>query len=57
MFWNLAGSCEPARIAGIFHPVGPELTVSRATRSQINAFGIQYEARAGFSASEFAWAA
>jgi hypothetical protein len=48
---------EPARITGIFHPVGSELTVSRATRSQINAFGIQYEARAGFSTSEFAWAA
>jgi hypothetical protein len=27
------------------------------TRSKINAFGIQYEARAGFSASKFAWAA
>jgi hypothetical protein len=48
---------EPAKITGIFHPVGSELTVSRATRSQINAFGIQYEAKAGFSASEFAWAA
>jgi len=48
---------EPARITGIFHPVGSDLTVSRATRSQINAFGIEYEARAGFSRSEFAWAA
>ncbi len=48
---------EPARITGIFHPVGSELTVSRATRSSINAFGIQYEARAGFSASSFSWAA
>jgi hypothetical protein len=25
--------------------------------SQINAFGIQYEAKAGFSASQFSWAA
>jgi hypothetical protein len=50
-------SGEPARIVGIFHPAGSELTVSRATRSQVNAFGIQYEARAGFSASEFSWAA
>ncbi|MGE5409178.1 MAG: DUF1326 domain-containing protein [Syntrophothermus sp.] len=50
-------SGEPARMVGIFHPVGSELTVSRATRSQVNAFGIQYEARAGFSASEFSWAA
>lgn len=48
---------EPARVTGIFHPVGSELTISRATRSQINAFGIQYEGRAGFSTSEFAWAA
>jgi hypothetical protein len=48
---------EPAKITGIFHPAGSELTISRATRSKINAFGIQYEAKAGFSASEFAWAA
>ncbi len=50
-------SDEPAKLTGIFHPVGSELTVSRATRSKINAFGIQYEAKAGFSSSEFAWAA
>jgi hypothetical protein len=48
---------EPAKVTGIFHPVGSELTISHATRSQINAFGIQYEGRAGFSSSEFAWAA
>ena len=48
---------EPAKITGIFHPVGSELTISRATRSKINAFGIQYEGKAGFSASEFSWAA
>jgi hypothetical protein len=50
-------SGKPAKITGIFHPVGPELTVSRATRSQINAFGIQYEGKSGFSASQFSWAA
>jgi hypothetical protein len=50
-------SGEPARITGIFHPAGSELTVSHATRSQINAFDISYEARSGFSTSEFAWAA
>jgi hypothetical protein len=50
-------SGEPARITGIFHPVSSELTVSRATRSQINAFGISYEGKSGFSTSEFAWAA
>jgi hypothetical protein len=48
---------EPARVTGIFHPAGSELTVSRATRSKINAFGIQYEGKSGFSTSEFAWAA
>ena len=48
---------EPVKITGIFHPAGSEFTVSRATRSKINAFGIEYEAKAGFSASEFAWAA
>ena len=50
-------SGEPAKITGIFHPVGSELTVSRATRSSVNAFGIQYEGKSGFSSSEFAWAA
>jgi hypothetical protein len=48
---------QPARITGIFHPVGSELTVAHATRSTINAFGIQYEARSGFSTSQFSWAA
>jgi hypothetical protein len=48
---------EPAKLTGIFHPAGPELTVSRATRSKINAFGIEYTGKAGFSASEFSWAA
>jgi hypothetical protein len=48
---------EPAKITGIFHPAGPELTVSRATRSKINAFGIQYEGKSGFSTSQFSWAA
>lgn len=50
-------SGEPARIVGIFHPVGSELTVSRATHSRVDAFGIAYEGMAGFSASHFAWAA
>jgi hypothetical protein len=50
-------SGEPARITGIFHPVGSELTIAHATRSQIDAFGISYEGKSGFSRSEFAWAA
>jgi hypothetical protein len=50
-------SGEPARLTGIFHPAGSELTISKATRSRINAFGIQYEGKAGFSTSRFAWSA
>jgi hypothetical protein len=50
-------SGEPARLTGIFHPAGSELTISRATRSKISAFGIEYEGKSGFSTSEFHWAA
>ena len=50
-------SGEPARVAGIFHPAGSELTIAQATRSSINAFGIEYEGKAAFSTSHFAWAA
>jgi hypothetical protein len=51
-----AESGEPAKLTGIFHPAGSELTVAQATRSKIDAFGIQYEGKAAFS-SRFAWAA
>jgi len=47
----------PVRLTGVFHPAGSELTVAHATRSQINAFGIQYEGNSAFSSSQFAWAA
>jgi hypothetical protein len=50
-------SGEPARLTGIFHPAGSELTIAKATRSNINAFGIEYEGKSGFSASPFSWAA
>jgi hypothetical protein len=50
-------SGEPVRLTGIFHPAGSELTVARATRSRIDAFGIQYEGVSGFSTSHFSWAA
>ena len=50
-------SGEPARLTGIFHPAGPELTVARATRSRINAFGIEFEGKSAFSRSSFSWAA
>ena len=48
---------KPAQITGIFHPVGSELTLAHATRSKIDAFGIQYEGKAAFSRSQFSWAA
>ncbi len=50
-------SGEPARLTGIFHPVASELTISKATHAHINAFGIEYEGKSGFSLSKFAWAA
>jgi hypothetical protein len=49
-------SGKPAKLSGIFHPVGSELTIAKATRTKIDAFGIQYEGKAAFSAP-FAWAA
>jgi hypothetical protein len=48
---------EPVRFVGMFHPVGSDLTMAEAKRSQINAFGIQYEGKTGLSKSEFSWAA
>jgi hypothetical protein len=48
---------EPARLAGIFHPIGSELTAAEATRSKINAFGIEYEGKSGLSTSSFSWSA
>jgi hypothetical protein len=50
-------SGEPARLVGIFHPAASELKISKATRSRISAFGIEYEGKAGFSTSQFSWAA
>jgi hypothetical protein len=48
---------EPARLSGIFHPAGSELTIAKATRSRIDAFGITYDGKSGFSSSRFSWAA
>jgi hypothetical protein len=50
-------SGEPARLSGVFHPAGSELTIAKATRSRISAFGIEYEGKSGFSNSAFSWAA
>ena len=48
---------EPVRFNGMFHPVASDLTIAEATRSKINAFGIEYEGKTGLSTSEFSWAA
>src|SRR6476469_377810 len=52
-----SASGEPARLTVIFHPAGSELTIAKATRSSISAFGVEYEGKAAFSTSRFAWAA
>ncbi len=48
---------RPVRFDGMFHPVASDLTIAEATRSRINAFGIEYEGKTGLSTSEFSWAA
>jgi hypothetical protein len=48
---------EPIRFAGMFHPVGSDLTMAEARRSSIDAFGIAYEGKTGLSKSDFSWAA
>jgi hypothetical protein len=48
---------EPVRFAGMFHPVGSDLTMAEAKRSRISAFGIEYDAKTGLSTSDFSWAA
>ena len=52
-FGNEGG--EPAQLANIFHPAGSTLTIAKATRANVNAFGIAYEGHSAFSAP-FAWA-
>jgi hypothetical protein len=48
---------QPVRFNGMFHPVGSDLTMAEAKRTQINAFGITFEGKTGLSKSEFSWAA
>lgn len=52
-------SGEPARLSGIFHPAGPELTIAKAgADSGLEAFGISAggSGKSGFSHA-FAWSA
>ena len=48
---------QPVRFEGMFHPAASNLTIAEATRSRINAFGIEYEGKTGLSTSAFSWAA
>ena len=48
---------QPVRLVGMFHPVASEFTAAEAKRSNIDAFGIQYQGRTGLSQSHFSWAA
>ena len=48
---------QPVRLVGMFHPAASEFNAAEATRSKINAFGIQYEGKSGISTSEVSWAA
>jgi hypothetical protein len=49
---------EPVKLDGAFHPLGPTLTIAKATRSQVSLFGLDYsaEGKSGFSAP-FSWSA
>jgi hypothetical protein len=49
---------EPARLDRIFHPAAETLTIARATRSQVSAFGMDFahEGKSAFS-TRFSWAA
>lgn len=51
-------SDEPVRLTGAFHPAGDTLTIAKATRSHISAFGLDFsnEGKSGFS-SQFSWSA
>jgi len=61
--WRLDGShfetcsCDVVCPCTASMALGATRDGCRATRSQIDVFGIQYGAKAGFSASHFAWAA
>jgi len=62
MAWKIEGQCredgKPARLVSIFHPAGEDLTIARATKSHLSAFGIDFafEGGSGF-ANPFSWAA
>ena len=52
------GESEPTRLTGIHHPSGSTITVAQASRSKIQAFGMEFDndGKNGHS-SPFSWAA
>ena len=38
---------KAARLVGIFHPAGEDLTIARATKSRVSAFGIDFAFEGG----------
>jgi hypothetical protein len=48
---------EPVRVVGMFHPAGSEFRVAEAKRTNISAFGIEYEGKSALSSAQFSWAA
>jgi hypothetical protein len=47
---------EPVKVTNIFHPAGDTLTIAKPKHATVNAFGIEYEGKAGFSSPKFSWA-
>jgi hypothetical protein len=48
----------PVRLSSVFHPAGEALTVAKATRSGVSAFGVDIAFEGGSAfASRFSWAA
>ena len=48
----------PARLVGVFHPAGSDLTIAKATTSHVSAFGIDFAFEGGSAfANPFSWAA
>ena len=52
------GLAEPVQLVNVFHPANTTLTVSPATKSKVDVFGIQFDGTgtSGFNAP-FAWSA
>ena len=56
--YTTAGLPEPVRLTNVFHPANTTLTLSPATKSKVDAFGIRFDGTgtSGFNAP-YAWSA